>query len=95
MSKAQEQIDKLANFIMAKVPGEPSENEGAVDTAIRIMSQQLEGPRKETSPEVSSAAAHIVARIRAGELEINDEDSDAIMVIAMSALSQDETKGQE
>ncbi len=32
-----EQIDKLAKFIMAEVPGEPSESEGAVDCAIRIM----------------------------------------------------------
>lgn len=31
------QIDKLANFIMAEVPGEPSLSEGAVDTAIRII----------------------------------------------------------
>ncbi len=33
------QIDKLANFIMAEIEGEPSENEGAVDTAIRIIKQ--------------------------------------------------------
>jgi len=31
------QIDKLANFIMAEVEGEPSESEGAVDTAIRVI----------------------------------------------------------
>ena len=29
--------DRLANFIMAEVPGEPSESEGAVDCAIRII----------------------------------------------------------
>ena len=34
---AREQIDKLANFIMAEVEGEPSESEGAGDTAIRII----------------------------------------------------------
>ena len=33
------QIDKLAKFIMAEVEGEPSENEGAGDTAIRIIKQ--------------------------------------------------------
>lgn len=32
-----QQIDKLANFIMAEVEGEPSLNEGAVDTAIRLI----------------------------------------------------------
>ncbi len=31
------QIDKLANFIMAEVEGEPSISEGAGDTAIRII----------------------------------------------------------
>ena len=33
----QEQIDRLANFIMAEVDGEPSQSQGAVDTAIRII----------------------------------------------------------
>lgn len=31
------QIDKLANFIMSEIEGEPSQNEGAGDTAIRII----------------------------------------------------------
>jgi hypothetical protein len=31
------QIDRLAQFIMDEVPGEPSAGLGAVDTAIRIM----------------------------------------------------------
>lgn len=35
------QIERLAQFIMAEVPGEPSENEGAVDTAIRWMRAAL------------------------------------------------------
>lgn len=35
-----EQIDKLANFIMLEIEGEPSQSEGAVDTAIRIMRSQ-------------------------------------------------------
>ena len=47
------QIEKLAAFILAHVPGEPSKSEGAVDTAIRIIEQQaqeiarLEGVCKE------------------------------------------------
>ncbi len=32
-----EQIDKLANFIMGNVPGEPSKSEGAGDCAIRLL----------------------------------------------------------
>lgn len=31
------QIQRLANFIMAEIPGEPSQNEGAIDTAIRLL----------------------------------------------------------
>jgi hypothetical protein len=37
LQSLQAQIDKLAEFIMHKVPGEPIENQGAVDTAIRII----------------------------------------------------------
>lgn len=33
------QIDRLARWIMANVPGEPSRSEGAVDTAIRLLAQ--------------------------------------------------------
>ena len=36
----REQIDKLADFIMNEVEGEPSKNEGAVDTAIRIIREK-------------------------------------------------------
>lgn len=35
----QDQITKLANFIMENVPSEPSRNEGAVDCAIRIITE--------------------------------------------------------
>ena len=31
------EIDKLGNFIMREIPGEPSQNEGAADTAIRLL----------------------------------------------------------
>ena len=34
------QIDRLASFIMHCIEGEPSQNQGAVDTAIRIMTEQ-------------------------------------------------------
>ena len=41
MEVAQEQIDKLAVFILTEVEGEPSENEGAVDTAIRLIRESI------------------------------------------------------
>ena len=35
--RAEEQIAQLADFIIAEVPGEPSQDEGAVECAIRII----------------------------------------------------------
>lgn len=35
----EEQIQKLAQFILNEVPNELSQNEGAVDTAIRIIKE--------------------------------------------------------
>lgn len=32
-----QQIDRLAQFILDEVPGEPSQDQGAVDTAIRVI----------------------------------------------------------
>lgn len=37
----QEQIDRLANFIARNVLGEPSQNQGAVDTAIRLLQGKI------------------------------------------------------
>lgn len=37
-----DQLDLLANFIMAEVPGEPSRDEGAGDCAIRLIKQYME-----------------------------------------------------
>lgn len=35
--KDKSQIDLLADYIMAEIPGEPSASEGAGDTAIRLL----------------------------------------------------------
>lgn len=40
--RVREQIDELARFIMAEIPGEPSQSEGAVDTAIRLLRLRVE-----------------------------------------------------
>lgn len=40
LAELERQIERLAQFIMHKIPGEPSQSEGAVDTAIRIMGDQ-------------------------------------------------------
>ena len=41
-----EQIDKLANFIMSEIPGEPSLDEGAGDCAIRIIKDHRDALEK-------------------------------------------------
>lgn len=38
---SQGQVARLAQFLMDTVPGEPSQSESAVDTAIRLLRQQL------------------------------------------------------
>jgi len=40
VESAEQQIKRLARFIM-EIPGEPSQSEGAVDTAIRLLRQYL------------------------------------------------------
>jgi len=35
------EFDRLARFILDEVPGEPSQSEGAVDTAIRLIRAAL------------------------------------------------------
>ena len=37
LAEAQAEIERLAQFIIHDVPGEPSKSEGAVDTAIRVI----------------------------------------------------------
>ncbi len=46
LSESREsQLDRLAGFIIKHVPSEPSQDEGAVDTAIRLLSRLVEVPR--------------------------------------------------
>ena len=47
--KVNSQIDKLANFIMSEVEGEPSQSQGAVDTAIRIIKSYQNQEREQKS----------------------------------------------
>ena len=39
MGKKVTQIDLLANYIMGEIPNEPSCNEGAGDTAVRLLKE--------------------------------------------------------
>ena len=35
----ESQVDRLAKFILKEIPGEPSQNQGAIDTAIRLLKE--------------------------------------------------------
>jgi hypothetical protein len=63
------QIDRLANVIMYEIPGEPSQNEGACDTAIRIMRTQKARIRE---LEAQAALAEAVLARRAMEKALED-----------------------
>ena len=34
---SEQQVERLSAFILSEVPGEPSQSEGAVDTAMRLL----------------------------------------------------------
>ena len=64
---------RLAEYIMHNVPGEPSESEGAVDTAIRIMQRQ--------SAELAALQAEVgrlreVVHVIASQAQAHEMDSD-------------------
>ena len=46
LDEAREQIDKLANFIIDEVDGEPSQSEGAIDCAIRIIKAERQANKE-------------------------------------------------
>lgn len=63
-----EQVDTLAKFIMAEVPGEPSQSQGAVDTAIRII--------REKQKRIATLEADWRARALAAERELYLRESE-------------------
>ena len=49
------QVKKLANFIMDNLPGEPSQSEGAIDCAIRILQRYSDDLIKMTDAYIEAA----------------------------------------
>lgn len=67
LNELPDQIKRLAHFIIQNFPGEPSQNEGAVDTAIRLMTKQ-----QKTIDDLSFGIRNVADRLttmyrRAGE----------------------------
>ena len=79
------QIELLANFIMENVEGEPSQSEGAVDCAIRIIANlQVKAAKLE---RVARAAKEV------GKLLSYDEDEEHELLAALADLPEDALGG--
>lgn len=74
------QIERLASFIMEHVPGEPSQSEGAVDCAIRIIRNSLTTPPASAIREVLPATGPYVDRLIRIFRDRPDDDTSAIVL---------------
>lgn len=63
------QIEQLANFIMHEVPGEPSQSEGAVDAAIRLLRKYKRRARRRRVPTPQVAG---FSRVRSRDLSADE-----------------------
>lgn len=75
------QVDRLAKFIMAQVPGEPSQSEGAIDTAIRLLSQNV---------ALHGFLRHIASILGLGEVESYDDVCNAVERLASTEASAEQ-----
>lgn len=82
VEKLRTQIERLASFIMAEVPGEPSESEDACDTAIRIMRTALRAAPASPDDEraIDEAAEQVIIAFGRGW------DLDGVIVNLANAL---------
>ena len=72
METATQQIDRLADFIMQNIPGEPSQSEGAVDTAIRLLGAAAQPGEREPVVSLAWVCDQLIPRI------IDDARSEAL-----------------
>jgi hypothetical protein len=82
LAQRQGQIDTLANFILHSVPGEPSQSQGAVDTAIRVITTlreelaQVTQERDLVLAEAVWAIEQVVSAMLTSESYLKTERSD-------------------
>lgn len=99
LEELERQIDRLANFIMHKIEGEPSQSQGAVDTAIRIMGDQareVEGLRAklaEQARDALAADAQAMEREEGLRAEVADLKSSVIAFAGPAAVQWSEMFG--
>ncbi len=69
--KMEEQIDGLADFIMKDVEGEPSQNQGAIETAIRII-KELQQKNNKLQCELEQERVRLAGCLVIAEGHIDD-----------------------
>ncbi|HEU01415.1 hypothetical protein LCGC14_0273180 [marine sediment metagenome] len=85
------QIDRLASFIIAEVPGEPSESDGAIDTAIRIIRSQR-GDLQRLADELNTLGIQpCVAGVVDGKIIIEGAVDGALRLIRQAKASPSES----
>jgi chromosome segregation ATPase len=70
VASLREQVQRLADFIMMQVPGEPSKSQGAVDTAIRVIEEQ-----KTTIDTLKTDKAELADRLSVISVSYNNTKS--------------------
>ena len=71
----ESQVDRLAKFILAEIDGEPSQSEGAVDTAIRLLRERkhiIPGADAVVTKESLLAAAHAYEEAHRDAVDTDD-----------------------
>lgn len=81
----EDQIDELANFIMAEVPGEPSRSEGAVECAIRII-REVRAERDRLAGEVAEYSSVLLSAARFVEALADNDPDEPIADNGMTVL---------
>jgi hypothetical protein len=85
------QFDRLARFILETFPGEPSEDDGPIDTAIRLLSDK-HGPASAWSPSklrtlmrrANDTSDKLPNEVRVRLLDVDGEDMDVSMLVVES-----------
>lgn len=90
------QIDKLSEFILTSIPGEPSRNEGAVDTAIRLLKERQNPDQAEECPDyIEPPAPEVVCENGVCHLVLPEEKEIPKPAAEVTESSENLTKSEE
>ncbi len=89
------QVDRLAAYIMENVPGEPSQNQGAVDTAIRVMRDLLAINRSPVEAVHRERATIEGLRVDVNAAIVDRDDRVAVETARVRVLRRDVDKLRE